>query len=356
MSSLSNTLNLAQKMLVQYCHTTIFILGTIGSLINICLFSRRNLRSNSCCIYLLSSSINGLILLSIGIIPQIYNLYRSPNPFTTILSFCKARSYLNQTSAMSCRWLLVMACIDRCFSCSTSVRIRNLSSVNTARIIVIIINIIWFILPIHMIIYANIQPPGNIACSITNNNVDIYHRFYTIIMGGALPSLIAFISSLFIWKNFQERTKRRIIIPNNEVDRRKKLRDQQVIFMLLIQVAIFIISTIPFMSFNIYSTMTQYITDKSADRKAIEGFLKTLTELLIYFIAMSFYSNTLVSKTFRKELIKLFEYIIICGRQKNRLRINPLDISTTKTVAFPMTITRKVLLSMPQAFETSIKI
>ncbi|CAF1385543.1 unnamed protein product [Rotaria sordida] len=357
MSSLSNTLNLAQKMLVQYCHTTIFILGTIGSLINICLFSRRNLRSNSCCIYLLSSSINGLILLSIGIIPQIYNLYRSPNPFTTILSFCKARSYLNQTSAMSCRWLLVMACIDRCFSCSTSVRIRNLSSVNTARIIVIIINIIWFILPIHMIIYANIQPPGNIACSITNNNVDIYHRFYTIIMGGALPSLIAFISSLFIWKNFQKRTKRRILLSNNELSKRKQKRDQQVIFMLLIQVTIFIISTIPFMSFNIYSTMTQYITDKSTDRKAIEGFLKTLTELLIYFIAMSFYSNTLVSKTFRKELIKLFKCIFICSREQNRLRITPLNTATTNnTTTLTGTTNRTAFVSMRQIIETPIKI
>ncbi|CAF3769628.1 unnamed protein product, partial [Rotaria sp. Silwood1] len=110
MYSLTVSLNIAQKLLVQYDHTTIFLLGTIGSLINIILFLQRQLRSNSCCIYLLSSSISALILLSIGIIPQIYALYNFANPFTTISSFCKARSYLNQTSAMSCRWLLVMAC------------------------------------------------------------------------------------------------------------------------------------------------------------------------------------------------------------------------------------------------------
>ncbi|CAF3708693.1 unnamed protein product [Rotaria sp. Silwood1] len=341
-------------MLVQYCHTTIFILGTIGSLINIVLFLRRQLRSNSCCIYLLSSSISGLILLSIGIVPQVYALYNSSNPFTTISSFCKARSYLNQTSAMSCRWLLVMACIDRCFSCSTYTSIRNLSSVKMARKLSIIINVIWLILPIHTLIYNNIQPPGNIACAITNNDVAIYHRFYTIIMGGALPSLISFICCLFIWHHFQSRRKRQIIIPNNEIDRRKKLRDQQIIFMLLMQVAIFIISTIPFMSFNIYNTMTQYDTNKSKDRKAIEAFLKTLTELLIYLITLSFYSNTLVSRTFRTELIKLLKPIIICNWGQNHSKITPSHTAMTNNIKLTMMTNRTAIISMPQVITTIV--
>ncbi|CAF3294994.1 unnamed protein product [Rotaria sp. Silwood2] len=356
MSSLTISLNIAQKLLVQYCHMTIFLLGTIGYLINIILFQRRHLRTNSCCIYLLSSSISALILLSIGIVPQIYAVYNFSNPFTTISSFCTARAYLNQTCAMSCRWLLVMACVDRCFSCSSYARIRNLSSVIMARIIIIIINVIWLILPIHTLIYTNIQPPGNIACIFTDKTIEIYHGFYTIIMGSALPSLVAFICCLFIWQHFQERRRRRqIIIPNNQVDRRKRLRNQQIIFMLLIQVAIFIVSTIPFMSFNIYKAMTQYDMIKSTDRKSLEAFLRSLAELLVYLITMSFYSNTLVSRTFRKELIKLFQIIIICHRQTNRRRINPLNIATTKTTTtIPMTITRKTISSMPRAFKTSI--
>ena len=94
-----------------------------------------------------------------------------------------------------------------------------------------------------MLIFSNIQPPGNIACLVTNDGVAIYHRFYTIIMGGALPSIIAFIFSLFIWKNFEERRKRRMIViaANNEVERRKKTQDQQILVMLLVQVVIFII-------------------------------------------------------------------------------------------------------------------
>lgn len=291
----------------------------------------------------LASSVCALILLPIGIVPQLYALYNSPNPFTTISSFCKARSYLNQTSAMSCRWLLVMACIDRCFSCSTNVRIRSFSSVRMARRIVIIILTIWLIFPIHILIFSDIKPPGNIACSITNNDVALYHRFYTIIMGGGLPTIISFICSLFIWQHFQERRKRGLIISsnNNEVDRKKKTRDQQILFMLLVQVAIFLISTIPFMSFNTYGALTRTVTNKSVDRKAIESFVKTLTELLIYLIALSFYSNTLVSHTFRKELIKLFKSFFTCGHHQQRQRISPSRVTRSNTLK--MTTTMKIV-------------
>jgi len=296
--------------------------------------------------------VNAIILLSIGILPQIYALYNSPNPFTTISSFCKARSYLNQTSAMSCRWLLVMACIDRCISCSTNARIRRFSSVIMARRIVIIIVGVWWILPIHMPIFSVIQPPGNIACSITNSGIALYHRFYTIIMGGALPTIISFICSLFIWRHFQERRKRGLIIAsNNEGDRKKRTRDQQILLMLFVQVVIFVISTIPFMSFNTYETLTQWITNKSADRKAIEAFCKTLTELLVYLITLSFYSNTLVSRTFRKELITLFKLIMTCRRYRNR-QISPSGVAKTNTMQMTMTM-RAAKTGMPEIDETA---
>ncbi|UJR09499.1 hypothetical protein I4U23_013737 [Adineta vaga] len=339
MSSLANSLALAQKFMVQYCHSTFFVLGMVGSFMNILLFSMRRLRSNSCCIYFLVSSICALILLPIGIIPQLYALYNSPNPFTTIVSFCKARSYLNQTSAMSCRWLLVMACLDRCSSCSTNVFIRRFSSLIFARRIVLLIIFIWLILPIHTLIYNNIQPPGNIACSISDETVSMYHRFYTILLGGVLPFLIVSMSSLIIWKNFRDQQNRRIVISTNQ---RNQIQERQVLIMLMIQIIIFLISTIPFMSFNIYDTMTKTITNKSSDRKAIESFCKTLTELLIYLITMSFYSNTLVSRTFRKQVISLVKY----GHRQRHTQIYPINATITKNNIHRTTIKQQTYESI----------
>jgi hypothetical protein len=198
-----------------------------------------------------------------------------------------------------------------------------------------------------MLIFSDIQPPGNIACLVINNNIALYHRFYTIIMGGILPSIISFLCSLYIWKYLQDKRKRRLIIVlNNMIERRKRIRDQQVLLMLLIQVVIFIISTIPFMSFNIYDTITRTMTNKSADRKAIEAFLKTFTEFLIYLITLSFYSNTLVSRTFRKELI------ITCKCQQHRRRIIPMTITQNNTLKM-QTIMKITKLSMPEIVHTA---
>jgi hypothetical protein len=48
-SSLTVSLALGQKILVQYVEPVLLSLGTIGSLLNILLFSQRKLRLNSCC-------------------------------------------------------------------------------------------------------------------------------------------------------------------------------------------------------------------------------------------------------------------------------------------------------------------
>jgi hypothetical protein len=99
------------------------------------------------------------------------------------------------------------------------------------------------------------------------------------------------------------------------------------------------------MSFNIYNTITRTITNKSTDRKAIEAFLKTFTELLIYLITLSFYSNTLVSRTFRKELIILFQLIITCGYQQHRA--GPTAAIQNNTLQ-TTTIMKTAKLSMPK--------
>ncbi|CAF3054788.1 unnamed protein product [Rotaria sp. Silwood2] len=248
---------------------------------------------------------------------------------------------------MSCRWLLAMACVDRCVACSTNANIRHFFTVNKSRRITILITIVWMVLPIHALIFANIIPPGNIGCIMSNNNVAIYHGIYTIIMGGTLPPLIMFISTLFIWRSLKMKNQRRGMINMAKSERWKNTRDQQVLIILLAQVAIFIVSAIPFMSNTIYTSLTRDIPNKSVDRKAIEGFFQVITELFVYiFPASSFYSNTLVSGTFRKELMGIFTYFITCCRWKQNRVIAVTQTRTNDgTNEIPLTTTRKTQLS-----------
>ncbi|CAF1123646.1 unnamed protein product, partial [Adineta ricciae] len=49
-STLVASFTFAQTILVQYVATILFVFGTIGSILNILLFSQQKFRSNSCSI------------------------------------------------------------------------------------------------------------------------------------------------------------------------------------------------------------------------------------------------------------------------------------------------------------------
>ena len=245
-----------------------------------------------------------------GIIPLLYAQFNSPNPFTTSTAFCKIRVYVNQFSAMSCRWLLVMACIDRCLTCSMHARIRHVFTVKASRQIAAGLIFIWMIIPVHTLIFAGIIPPGNIACIIMDSNVAIYHGLYTLIMGGLIPPIIMLICTASIWHSLKKKNQRQMVTIITSDNTRNTQRDQQVVIILLGQVVIYVISAIPFMTNNFYSNLVRGIPNKPVDRVAIENFVGVLTEVCVYiFPASTFYCNTLVSRTFRQELCYMFRWL-----------------------------------------------
>ena len=245
-----------------------------------------------------------------GIIPLFYAQFNSPNPFLTNGAFCKVRVYVNQLGAMSCRWLLVMACIDRCLTCSIHARFRHAFTVASSRRIAVGLILVWMIIPMHTLIFVDIVPPGNIACIVINSDVAMYHGLYTLILGGVLPPTVMLICTIFIWLSLKRKNQRQTTIVLASGNVKNTHRDQQVIIILLAQVALFVISTIPFMANNFYANLTRGITNKPPDRMAIEGFAGVITEVFVYiFPASTFYCNTLVSRTFRHELCNMFKWL-----------------------------------------------
>lgn len=108
-----------------------------------------------------------LLALGIGLIPLIY-AFNNPSPCNTISSFCKARNYLLQISAMMYRWLMVAACIDRCIHTSGNMYLQQCVIARMTIRIIIIIVIIWLILPFHQIVSTDVQMN---VCVFTNPTV-----------------------------------------------------------------------------------------------------------------------------------------------------------------------------------------
>jgi hypothetical protein len=241
-----------------------------------------------------------LITLLMGVIPYIYSLDHE-NPYTTIVIFCKIRSYILQSNTMMCRWGLAAASFDRYALTSTNARLRNFATVRIARRVIAVIIIVWLLLPIQILVFFNLRQG---RCGILYDvGVSLYFSSYTLITGSILPVSIMIICA--------------VLVRSNLVLRRQRRRE--------LTKLVYIMTQTPWMLLLFYSAATIYVSNRSADRMAIEGFLNFATELVIYLLpALSFYLYTLASRTFREELMKLLHFPVQRRQINVTNRIHPL--------------------------------
>ncbi|CAF1457209.1 unnamed protein product [Adineta steineri] len=265
-----------------------------------------------------------IVSLLFGLLPNIYSGYYV-NLITTVYSICKIRFYITQSSTMTYRWFLTIACIDRYAQSSVNVRLRAFAKSHIAYRIVICVTIIWIVLPIHNLIY---RITSGSQCTWLSVTSALYNSFFTIILGNLTPPLIMIICAILIDHNLAFKRERRRKNNQSQIEdesvRILQVRDYQAIAMLFIQVIFYITSTLPWVVFTVYSAFTLNVDNKSNDRQAIEGFLGYISEMILnIFPMMSFYLYTLTSNMFRQQFIKTVYPILTF---KNRCWSHPQRI------------------------------
>ena len=295
-----------------------------------------------------------LILLSWVIGLYLYALDHV-DPVTSISVFCKMRIYVLQSSALTYRWCLTVACFDRYALTAVDVHLRNLARVFVARRAVIMIAIAWIVLPMHSLILYNLR--GN-TCGILYSIVGaLYHSVFTTVVAAILPTSIMMTCALLIYRNLVRKQERRQRISSEERIRRngakilESRRDQQVLLMLLVQAIVYVGTTIPLMGMYFYSALTVYVLNKSAERIAIERFSFYLAELINFlFPACSFYLYTMTSHMFRRELVNML--YSVCRRPfvANNRRVVPV---TNGIPLRPLTECRRQVKSVLALSDTS---
>lgn len=252
-----------------------------------------------------------VISLCIGMIPYIY-AFNNPNPYNTISSFCKVRTYIAQSCVMMYRWLMIAACIDRYAHTKVSAYFQRLTHARVAFRIILVITIIWLILPFHQLVWIDVK--GN-ACTYINISVRVYNSVFTIILGGLLPSLIMLIFTLLIQHNLTLKRTRLFRLRNIlEQDRAQHLlrsHDQQACVMLFVQIFVYIITNLPWAIYLVYAASTSYMI-KSTEHLAMDVFVKFLMEFILQiYPVVSFPMYTVASSTLRQELIKTLKSFLI---------------------------------------------
>ncbi|CAF1319895.1 unnamed protein product [Adineta steineri] len=310
------------------------IFGTIGLILNVAIFTRQSLCNNSCVQYLLFNTLSNFIVLYWVVTTRIVSDGYGDDLGLRSDSFCKIRYFLTYYSRTLSTWFIVLACIDRWLS---SIQAKQrFNKVLFARRVGFITCIICFISYAHILFLFGIQKDP-VSLSVTCYALPGIYRLFSdlqyLIFYALAPPIFMLIFGIITLRNI--RRNRRLVIPlgitRNQIKNNLiKRRDSQLLAMLLLQIFVIIIFTLPFAIQKLMDTLTLQL-QRTAVQKAQWNLITAILRLLSYGShALGFFFYTLSAKIFRVELLKIMNRIYLWCTGKNFLRptmIPSLDAS-----------------------------
>jgi hypothetical protein len=308
-SQLINQLNQATSLIVLVLSSISVIPGGIGLIFSILIFTRAPLRSEPCTVYFFWSTCFSMIAVFVIQPMRVVAVSFNLDVANYNIGICKTQVFTLYVARSTASWLIVLACIDRFFHSSASVRIRRMSSLKTARMATGIASIVIFLVHTHMIVlyelYNGLDRFGNIT-PLCNPQKDIYAAFipfWNITFYTFCPAFLMLVFGLLTLKNLR---RHRLVTPvTTETNRITRRTDTQLLRMLAAQVLVFIICTLPVSIYQLYVYFTSYVV-RDTLRIAQENVASRTLGMIPYFAHSStFYLYTLTGTVFRKEFFKI---------------------------------------------------
>ncbi|CAF3933921.1 unnamed protein product [Adineta steineri] len=302
----TTNLPFVQQEMIRYGMSIYFALGLIGNICNCIMFTRPLYRRSPSSVYHFSFSICALLYLIWTVSPQLYTLHYPDLQKESIL-YCKTRLYGSVVLGLYFRYILVCACADRFFATRVDVRLRSLSSVKVAIVLIVITFIVCVLVAIHIPILMDIRSN---TCGMFGLYKLIY-AFYQIMTNSVLPPASMIIFSALTIRSLHQRHTALMHARN---------RDRHLLRMVIAEVVVNIITAVPYSANLIYGVATYYVDNKSAQRLEIESFMTFLAQFVIYMLSVApFYLFLFVSKPYRNEFINIMATCQTkCIRRRNR--------------------------------------
>ena len=300
---MSSTAYLAtiQSLLTRYGMSTYVTFGNFGNLLIIAVFAQPGQRKNPCSLYLLAMTICNLICLDVGIIPIIFSLDHV-DISTEYLAACKIQFYIRHAAFQMMRTYKVLACIDRFALSSMQAKIRSFSQYKMALLLIIIGAIFW---ALAVIFFAYARTIQNGSCNIFDALYSTIYTIYYLIFAGLLPPTLILVFSILVMRNLKQMRSRIQPTLETTVGAGKttlRKRDRDLMKMVLVEVMIYVLSTLPFSIYLVYQLITSgYV--KTKDRKNIETFINYMAQSFLMYLntALPFFIYVATSPSFRRE-------------------------------------------------------
>lgn len=301
------------KCLYQVIGSILIVIGTVGCLINLAVFTRKPHRKNPCSIYFVAYNIFNLCYIYLSLFGLTLEIVYNINPSASNIVVCRLRLYLSILLNWSNPFFSILASIDRIMITSNNVHTRQRSTCRLAYTSITVGTLFWCVFHSHALIYSNIIEftPNLFICYHQSGVYLTFIGYYSLIKEiTALVLLI--VCALWTVKNVHNAHRVRLA-PNNHAGQDHRnvhtLKDRQLILMLLMDIVIYAIFSFLIAIFLMYQEITQN-QEKNFDRIKIEVFIRNVCFLSIAIpFCSSCYTNLIASTTFRKEVKKVFLHI-----------------------------------------------
>lgn len=298
--------NNASSIINGYVIIGIYVVGLIGNLLNIFVLSQKTLRTSTSAILLLCSSIAGIIVLLSGCTSRIISNWT--NELSDIYDWlCKFRNFVLYFGRTMVLCTITIATIDRWFSSSMHVNRRQKSSMKNILIGLAIVSFYSCIINIPIIFcYETNQVGTLLMCYGSTYSCRVSTDMIYAIGSILVPLTIMTIFSLLLVRNVrqmnnriqhtsssvsnQERKQPQHITP--ALQRRKKI-DRQILIMLLVQVTLLFVLTIPQAVQKVYTSFNTVPSRRTLSGAIQNGIFSIFSCLSYIASAMPFYIYTL---------------------------------------------------------------
>jgi hypothetical protein len=315
-NDLITTLTSAQTYLYQVGCPILMFIGTLGCVLNLIVFTQKNLRKNPCSIYFITYNLSNFVYIYSSLLSLTLSVGYNIDPSAYNLAICHLRLYIIILFNCLSPFYLILASIDRILITSPNARTRRRSTPHFACMCIIFGTLFWVLFHSHALILTNITQlgPNYFLCYFQSGIYLVFISYYSFIKELLAISLMI-LCGLWSIKNIQN-THRVRPAPDLSVSRTgiesnlhsTSSKDRQLMFMLLLDTTIYGLFSFMFAIFLMYQQITQnYI--KSADQIQIENIIRNIC---LFGVGVPFcsscYTNLIASKTFRKKVKKVFSW------------------------------------------------
>ncbi|CAF1263874.1 unnamed protein product [Adineta steineri] len=272
----------------------IIIMGVVGNSLNIAVLLRPVFYSHACSRYLLAASINSVIYSSVVLIYQLLVTGYQLDPSTISVMICKVMTYVFHVTAYISPYNIVFASMERYFSSSTSVYLRNFSSIRISRWIIGCIVGFFVLFGINTFVLITANPNDGLGCQIPDGK--IYNQIYVVTQAMLYAIIAPFLMGLFGYLTMRNLKQVRV---TPVVVSKHRRTERQLIRMLLLQVSIYIMLNLP-----VGVTYLSAVLPVSYKTTPLFFLVADITEILTYASnSSSFIIYMIGNRCYREELM-----------------------------------------------------